>query len=377
MPHIALVTTSYPDASIQLGRDAAGSFVADFAAALAKHVDITVVAPSHASSIERNGNLTVRRFAVPSLPLSLLKPSDPRHWRAIITTLTTGQRTLRHLCQSEKIDHIFALWALPSGYWARTMQRELGIPYSTWALGSDIWSLGKIPIVRSWLRTILRESHTRFADGLVLKEDVEELAGRECHFLPSSRQLLAINQKQLVSQPPYKLAFLGRWHPHKGIDLLLESLQQLTNEDWQRINEVRICGGGPLEELVHQQIQALQAANRPVTVHGYLDKTEATALLTWADYLLLPSRIESIPVVFSDAMQCVTPLVSTPIGDLPRLLSHYQVGVLSAAVDATAYVTAIRFALQRAPVNFQAGLAEAARAFSVDSAAKSFLAAIS
>ena len=102
--------------------------MADFAAALAQQVDVTVFAPSHVSSVERTGGFKVSRFGVPSLPLSLLKPSDPRHWRAIVTTLTAGQRVLRHLCTTEKIDHIFALWALPSGHWARTMQRELGIP---------------------------------------------------------------------------------------------------------------------------------------------------------------------------------------------------------------------------------------------------------
>jgi glycosyltransferase involved in cell wall biosynthesis len=373
MPHIALVTTSYPDVSIQPGRDAAGSFVADFAAALAAVCPVTVVAPSYRPSHATSGNLTVQRFAVPSLPLSLLNPKRPQHWRAIVSTLWAGQHSLRAVCRTQSIDHILALWALPSGYWARRVGRQHGIPYSIWALGSDIWTLGKIPLIRRILQTVLRDSQHCFADGYQLLCDVEAIAGRPCHFLPSLRHLPLTQAKTLRAAPPYRLAYLGRWHPHKGVDLLLESLHQLGPADWQRIEEVRICGGGPLEAEVKQQAAQLRQAGRPVTVAGYLDKAAAAALFTWADYVLLPSRIESIPVVFSDAMQCLCPLVTMPVGDLPRLLQEHPVGILSRSVDAPAYTAALRNALHTAPVAFASQLKQAADAFQVTGAVERLL----
>ena len=71
MHHIALVTTSYPDGTP--GTEAAGSFVADFAEELSRRVRVSVVAAGTEDQVSQEGNLCIRRFAVPRLPLSLLK----------------------------------------------------------------------------------------------------------------------------------------------------------------------------------------------------------------------------------------------------------------------------------------------------------------
>ena len=365
MNHIVVVTTSFPDAAFQAGQEAAGTFVYDFVMELARHIQLTAIAPSNHTTIESQENLTIRRFAVPSLPLSLLKPSNPRQWASIIKTMRSGQNAVQAAVTNDKVDHIVALWALPSGYWAKVIGANFGIPYSTWALGSDIWSLGKVPVVKNVLQSVLRQSQLCFADGYKLASDVTALSGRDCTFLPSSRQLPVTGTKILASAPPYKLAFLGRWHPHKGIDLLLESLQLLEDSDWANIEEIRICGGGPLEKLVQQQVEIMKKNGRAVSLHGYLNREEAAALLMWADYLLLPSRVESIPVVFSDAMQSDCPLISTPIGDLPRLMREHDIGVLAASVTAVAYTHAIQKALQTTPQTYQSGLIQTRTQFEI------------
>lgn len=377
MNHLLLITTSYPDTSITPGRDAAGSFVADIAEALADLCRVTVIAPSYQASRTEQGNLVTHRFAVPSLPLSLLRPTKSQHWPLIWQTFSAGEEMVRNVVAEESVDHLLALWALPSGAWAQRVAQRQRLPYSVWALGSDIWTLGKLPFIRSWLRHILRNSHTSFADGYQLQRDVEAIAGRACAFLPSARKLSIAAVKDPKAAPPYNLAFLGRWHPHKGVDLLLDALHLLTPADWAQIAAVRICGGGPLESLVHREVQALQEAGYPITVEGYLGKAEAAALLTWADYLLIPSRIESIPVIFSDAMQAACPVVTTPVGDLPRLLQEHQVGILSVATNAAAFAQAIRMALQGSPQQFSLGLTTAAAAFRVESIAASIVARLS
>jgi glycosyltransferase involved in cell wall biosynthesis len=133
-------------------------------------------------------------------------------------------------------------------------------------------------------------------------------------------------------------------------------LQLLNDADWVKIKAVQICGGGPLEALVYEQAGKLQGNGRPVTIKGYLNQQEAANLLLWADYLLLPSRIESIPVIFSDALQANCPLVSTPIGDLPRLMTNNDIGILAEDVTPFAYVQAIEKALDSAPLNFSLGI---------------------
>ncbi|HQU15409.1 MAG: hypothetical protein B7Z66_07570 [Chromatiales bacterium 21-64-14] len=369
--HLALISTSYPDR--EPGSEAAGAFVADFAEELARHVQVTVLAPARHARVDTEGALTVRRFAVPSLPLSLLRPANPTAWPAIIRTLHAGQRAAETLTAGPPIDHILALWALPSGYWARRIGKRHDVPYSCWALGSDIWSLGHIPLIRNLLRGVLRAGRHCFADGYLLGREVEALAQRPCEFLPSVRRMSACEPKLLRSAPPYRLAFLGRWHTNKGIDLLLEALDQLNDDDWRAIEEIRICGGGPLEEPVRTAGNALAAAGRPVTLRGYQDRDEAARLLTWADYVVLPSRIESIPVIFSDAIQVGCPLIATPVGDLPRLFGEFEVGILCAAASAAAITAGIRAAILHPATKFNDGIRLARKQFDLPRACGSLL----
>ncbi len=371
MRHVAILTTSYPD-DIP-GSEAAGSFVEDFARELSGRVRVTVVTASSSEHISTAGNLTVRRFAVPKLPLSLLNPIKPGHWISILVTLRRGLEAVQRLATEDRPDHIFALWALPCGYWAHAVAREFQIPYSIWALGSDIWGLGKIPLVRSYLRHVLKNAHACYADGYQLADEVRKLAGIDCLFLPSTRHMDPVSSGHHASAPPYKLAFLGRWHTNKGIDLLLDALLQLPDADWQRISEVQIFGGGPLAAVVSEKTRVLQNLGKPVTYGGYLNKVQASELIAWADYLLLPSRIESIPVVFSDAAKVGTPLVSTPVGDLPRLYEDYQFGILASEVNPAAFCMAISTALSNTPSDFDTGLEKAKQDFNLPDIVDRFL----
>lgn len=371
MPHLALITSSYPDATP--GSEAAGSFVADFARELSTRLRVTVLAASSADSVTHDDELTVRRFAVPKMPLSLLRPMYPGDWLAIVRTLNAGRNALQSFVNADVPDHILALWALPGGYWAESAAARNRLPFSVWALGSDIWELGKIPLVRAKLRSILRKAVCRYADGVQLAADVEKICGQHCEFLPSTRRLSVPDDLVVSASSPYKLAFLGRWHVNKGIDLLLDALWQLPDRDWEKISEVRINGGGPLAERVRSAVRELQNRGRPVTLGGYLDKTGAAELIAWADYLLLPSRVESIPVIYSDAMQLLTPIVSMPVGDLPRLLDKYRTGVVATEVTAPAYAKALGAALEGSASRFQPKIEQARQEFDLGKSVSKFL----
>lgn len=358
--HICLITTSYPDNNP--GSEAAGSFVEDIAKALSKSCRVTVIAPSYKARKESHGSLSVHYFPVPRLPLSTLRPTRPSDAIAIISTLRAGKKALWQLCESDHVHHILALWALPSGYWAKSAQRRFGTPYSIWALGSDIWSLGKIPLIRQLLRYVIQHAETCFADGYLLGEDVTRISRRECKFLPSTRDILT-KPKTLATQPPYRLAFLGRWHPNKGIDLLLEALTLLAPTAWHSITEIRIHGGGPLAQIVEKGVQTLKDRGYPVTLGSFLDKTQAAELLAWADYLVIPSRIESIPVIFSDAMKLRCPTIVMPVGDMKRLVTELNVGFAAEQISAEHLATAIERALGTPPQAFAKHLVAAAEQF--------------
>jgi glycosyltransferase involved in cell wall biosynthesis len=373
--HILLITTSYPEQ--RSGSEAAGSFVEDFSEVLSKYISVTVVAPGLKNASETcNANLTLHRFAVPYSPLSLLKPYNPAHWPFIIKTLNAGQREVQKVIDEEKIDYIMALWVLPSGYWARNIWKKYSIPYSVWALGSDIWGLGRIPVAKTILKIVLRDSDISFADGYILKKDIEKISGKSCKFLASARRLPKLGEKKLSSTPPYKLAYLGRWHYNKGIDLLLDSLHLLAEENWARIEQVKIFGGGPLEKIVNSGYASLKEADRPISLGGYLNRIQAAKLLFWADYVLIPSRIESIPVIFSDAMQSMCPVIVTPVGDLPTLIEKYGVGIMASGLSPNAFSLAIKSALTQPARDFKGQITLTLKKFDIDQVGIKFLTTI-
>ncbi len=339
---VLVISTSYPVS--QDGSEAAGSFVQDFVESLKEQgQEVAVIAPVVGGApYTYRHDITHYWFTVPKLPLSLLSPKNPRDWLPVLTTLKQGKRVVDQAISEFKPDHIFALWALPSGYWARYAKRRYGVPYSIWALGSDIWSLGKVPVIRSYLKTVLKDANYCFADGYELANDVTAISARPCDFLPSTRQLPVCGIPIDRAKSPYRLCFLGRWHPNKGIDLLLNALDLLDKSEWKNIEEVRIAGGGAMEAEVKAQVVQLQGKGYPVMLSGFLDKQGAAELLTWTDYIIIPSRIESIPVIFSDAMQVMRPVIAMPVGDLPELLNKYQCGWLVNKVSAESLCQTIK-----------------------------------
>ena len=369
--HIALISTSYPDSCD--GSEAAGSFVSDFAYELSKLATVTVVAPALHSGIERiNESPKVIRFSVDKLPLSLLKITSPLDWIKIVRSLSSGSKALDRLMSDEDVDLAFALWSLPSGYWAKKSGKKYHVPYITWSLGSDIWGLGKVPVIRQVLKKVLTNSIYNYSDGIELSERVENISGAHCGFLPSSRNIGVIEDKIIEQSSPYKLAYLGRWHTNKGVDILLDSLAKLSSSDWSKISEIKIYGGGPLEAVVIDNVNKLSLTGRPVSMGGYLNKMEAVELLSWADIVLLPSRIESIPVIFSDAMKCQCPIVSMPVGDMPQLVKKYQVGIVANSITSESFSTAISKMLEKNLVNYKSGMSNASRDFDTKKAVEAF-----
>ncbi|MFC3650339.1 glycosyltransferase [Dyella humi] len=358
---LVVVTSSFP--MRRDGSEAAGSFVADMVDELARHVEVRVVAPGERNAEETWGDrVSVYRYASPSQPLSTLKPwrIDDLLW---IMRIMRGGLAATRLATSYDTNHILALWGLPCGEWARRIAHECGIDYSAWMLGSDVWSLGRIPIVRGFLARVIRNAARAYADGYLLADDARRISGVPVNFLPSARRIGLGEHTLPRMAPPYRLLFLGRWHPNKGVDLLLDALDQLTDADWGLIECVDIQGGGPMEELVRSRVSALQKLDRSVRDGSFLDKSQAEEAIARADWVIIPSRIESIPVMFSDAMKLGRPVVVTPVGDLPRLVADSPCGIAASEVSGVAIGQALRLALSTNPRFFEAGICQYAARF--------------
>ncbi|CAN4278231.1 glycosyltransferase [Pseudoxanthomonas sp. LjRoot125] len=371
-PAILLITSSFPIKGD--GSEAAGAFVADLADELASSRFVKVVAPGRRAEVESwSARVQVHRYPTSEAPLSTLKPWVPWDALEILRTLRSGQKATEAAMASGPVERIIALWVLPCGDWAMRSAKRHGVPYAAWALGSDIWSLGRIPFVRRRLAQVMRGASKRWADGVQLAHDAETICGAGVEFLPSTRRTARRRIEPLRSRAPYRLLFLGRWHPNKGIDLLLDALAMLGNEDWALIERVVVCGGGPLEDIVREKMSAFASNGRPVELRGFLAREAAEQALLDADWLLIPSRVESIPVVFSDAMKMRCAVVAMPVGDLPGLINVSRVGVVAREVSARAFAGALSEALRNSPAVLGDNLDQTAVQFDLPSIADKIL----
>jgi glycosyltransferase involved in cell wall biosynthesis len=353
-----VITSSFPIRGD--GSEAAGAFVADLVEELAQHAPVRVVAPGPRDERERYApNVEVIRYAAPAIPLSTLKPWRPGDLYWMARVLRGGMHAARTAIGAGR-PRVLALWGLPCGEWARRAALRRGLPYTVWLLGSDVWSLGRVPVLRSMLARVIRQAGKAYADGYLLADDARRISGTPVEFLPSTRSIGTAGDPPAPRvAAPYRLLFLGRWHPNKGVDLLLRALGLLGDTDWGRIEQVEIQGGGPLEPVVRESVEALRRAGRPVLLGAFLPKDQAEAAIARADWLLIPSRIESVPVVFSDAMKLGRPVVAMPVGDLPRLVDELRCGVVAQAVSAEDYARALASALAAPTARFLPGAAAA------------------
>lgn len=107
-----------------------------------------------------------------------------------------------------------------------------------------------------------------------------------------------------------RLLFLGRIHPKKGLDLLLEAWAQLApkHRDW----EVVVAGpdeNGHLATL--QAIVRKRGLEESVSFPGPVTGSEKVLLLKSADLFVLTSRSEGFSVAVLEAMACRIPVLLT------------------------------------------------------------------
>ena len=108
---------------------------------------------------------------------------------------------------------------------------------------------------------------------------------------------------------------VGRLHPQKGYDVLLDAVGRWAGRPSAPL--FAVAGDGPL----HDELAARIAAERlPVVLLGR--RSDVADLLGAADVCVLPSRWEGSPFTAQEALRAGTPLVSTRAGGIPDLVGE-------------------------------------------------------
>ncbi len=373
---ILLVTNNYP---LSPGTSTWAPFcIRELALALARAgAGVTVLAPDHPGERAGDPGVTVRRIpwsGRDEVDLISLKLATPGGLRAAAGLWLNGRRHVRAAVREARPDFCLAAWALPSGLFARHAKRGLGVPYAVWCLGSDIHTWARKPLFRGLIRRVLSDADLLYADGFALAREAEALSGRPCGFLATTRRTEAAPAEPVSLDPERKhFLFVGRWEPVKGLDVLLEAWRALVVTGRSRGAVLHVVGQGRGLRALLEAAAADAALAGSLDVAGWVTPERLAGLYAAVDGVVIPSRRESIPVVFSEALSHGKPLIVSDVGDMGELVRRYRLGRVVPAGSAEALAEALADEIERGHALERGKLAEALELFDVDRAARRLL----
>lgn len=104
-----------------------------------------------------------------------------------------------------------------------------------------------------------------------------------------------------------QFGFLGRLHPRKHVEYVLQAMARLTKEE-QRRSEVVIMGSGEAdyEAYLHDEVARLQLEN--VRFMGFVEGKAKYEALRQLSALIVPSDFENFGMIVPEALLCGTPV---------------------------------------------------------------------
>jgi glycosyltransferase involved in cell wall biosynthesis len=140
------------------------------------------------------------------------------------------------------------------------------------------------------------------------------------------------------AEHPLRLVYVGRLAREKG---LYETLQALRQAAGMGVNaRLVLAGGGPEEEALREYADELGIGAR-VVFAGPVFGHDKVRILGGADVAVLPSYAEGLPYALLEAMAAGLPVIATPVGAIPDVMTHGMHGCLVPPRNAAAIAAAI------------------------------------
>lgn len=164
--------------------------------------------------------------------------------------------------------------------------------------------------------------------------------------------LIEENQFEVRPEGPARIIAAGRFSHEKGFDLLLQALRKL--KDTTPAFKVDLYGVGPEEEKLKQMVRELSLEDT-VFFRGFVDSL--LPAMRKADFLVMPSRSEGMPVTVLEAWSQRLGLVATTVGGVPEIVTDGVNGLLVPPEDVDALAAGISHAVSNLPEMQQYGSA--------------------
>jgi glycosyltransferase involved in cell wall biosynthesis len=211
-----------------------------------------------------------------------------------------------------KVAIIHAHVGYPAGYIAKKLSEIHGIPYiiteqmSPFPHEQFSDSTGK---TAKRLKTAYEFSAANIAISDTLARDMVEWGVKNLTVIPNLVDDVFFSVPIIpLRNEKFKFFSMGRLVPQKGIDVLLHAFAKLKSGSVLRI------GGNGETISEYQHLAAQLGIGEKVLWLGELTREQAAIEFQQCDAFVLPSRHESMGLVFAEAMACGRPVIATHCG---------------------------------------------------------------
>jgi len=150
--------------------------------------------------------------------------------------------------------------------------------------------------------------------------------------LKPERVIVLPNPVKLPLQIPQRkgsekvsFVFLGRIGQRKGAFDLINAFASLP--DKQKTSSKLALAGDGEGEKARSLVESLNLTDY-ITIFDWINQEQRDALLAKADVFVLPSYNEGLPMALLEAMSWGLPVITTPVGGIPEIVTNTQNGVL-------------------------------------------------
>jgi glycosyltransferase involved in cell wall biosynthesis len=140
----------------------------------------------------------------------------------------------------------------------------------------------------------------------------------------------------------------------KGAFDLINAFAELAAEDRDRV-ELFLAGNGDLA-AANELITELNLTDK-ITILDWLNPQQRDALLAEADGFILPSYNEGLPMSMLESMAWGLPVIVTPVGGIPEVITHKQNGLLVEPGNREQLVAAMQSLIRDEDLRISLGMA--------------------
>ncbi len=232
-----------------------------------------------------------------------------------------------------KVDFIFAFFAVPAGWVAWILSYVRTIPYGVYFGGSDIPGANPsrfknvYPIITPLLRAIWRRASFRSVCSLELQELAKNAdASSEFHYIPNGVETDRFTPIDRPENPKVKILFIGRLIPRKGFQRVIKALPKVR--ELARVPfEIEVVGTGAHQSELDSLAQEL-GVSEMIKYVGMVPYDQLEKSYQYADIFILTSLSEGMPSVILEAMGCGLPVIASDVGGNNEIVHEGENGFL-------------------------------------------------